>query len=252
MKNYHTQIQKILNQIEVLNKKCRKLSLEKSRYRMKLEKEKAKEKRNKYKQTRKEINNLTLRIGSLYEEKAISIESDEERLPLLLKALEYYEKSNYYESLKVLKTIKNISSSIGNNKLVKLCDTKKLYIEAEMLNNNAELLWYTCLRLAEKGQIDEKDKKWAKLNLLRGKIIRKLNKGLKYTIELDNPYLEIDFLTSLTWNLYRRINRHKFRKKIKNYHKRAAQIYESIAMKNINSNPELSIENFKKALGQNG
>jgi len=248
--NHNTKIKKLSNRIESLNKRSHKLSSEANEQRVKLDKEKKQKIREKYRETKEKINKLNYEIGELYEKQAISIKSDEERLSLLLKTLEYFEKSSYSESLRVLKLAKSISISTNNSKIERLCDAKILYIECEILDDDAEILWYNCLRLGEKGEIDERDDKWTQLSLLRDTIVEKLNKGLQYAQEFDNLDTQLQFLTKLSWNLHRRLDRNKFRKEINIYHKQAAQIYESIAMKNIITNPSLSIENLRHAAFQ--
>lgn len=248
--NYNAKIKKLSSRIESLNKRSHELSLEANKQRVKLDKEKKQKIRKKYREIREKINKLNYEIGELYEKQAISIKSNEERLSLLLKTLEYFEKSSYSESLRVLKLAKSISISTSNNKIERLCDAKILYIECEILDDDAEVLWYNCLRLGGRGEIDERDDKWTQLSLLRDTIVEKLNKGLQYAQESDNLDTQLQFLTRLSWHLYRRLDRNKFRKEISIYHKRAAQIYESIAMKNIITNPSLSIKNLRHAAFQ--
>ena len=178
--NHNTKIKKLSNRIESLNKRSHKLSSEANEQRVKLDKEKKQKIREKYRETKEKINKLNYEIGELYEKQAISIKSDEERLSLLLKTLEYFEKSSYSESLRVLKLAKSISISTNNSKIERLCDAKILYIECEILDDDAEVLWYNCLRLGEKGEIDERDDKWTQLSLLRDTIVEKLNKPQSY------------------------------------------------------------------------
>lgn len=248
--NYNAKIKKLSNRIESLNKRSHELSSEANEQRVKLDKEKKQKILIKYSETNEIIDKLNYEVGELYEKQAISIKSDKERLSLLLKALEYFEKSSYSESLRILKLAKSISISTNNSKIERLCDAKILYIECRILDDDAEILWYNCLRLGKKGEIDERDDKWTQLSSLRDTIVEKLNKGLQYAQESNNLDTQLQFLTGLSWHLYRRLDRNRFRKEISIYHKRAAQIYESIAMKNIIMSPSRSIENLHHAAFQ--
>jgi len=58
-------------------------------------------------------------------------------LPLLLRALEYFEKSSNSDSLRVLGLTKDISVSTNNSKIEKLCYAKIVYTKCFILERES-------------------------------------------------------------------------------------------------------------------
>lgn len=233
--------------LERLRERRLELFFSLSESRMRLDREGQREAWRRMEENEEEIKRVYYEFGKTYEEQAKCAESDTEKLSLLLIAVKFFDESSYQESLRLLRLAKDISVSSKRQKIQKLCEAKIVYTECKILDEEAEDLWHNCLELGEKGEIDESDPRWARLGLLRDTITGKMKQGLKYAEEADSPDLQISFLGMLTWSLYRRLDRSKFADEISTYRKRAALIYESLAMRSITADPALSIQNLLTA-----
>lgn len=222
-------------EIESLKKEKDSLYTQQSEFRRLKEEENEKEVWKQIKEIYYRISNINIEIGAEYEKQASQL-SPEEKLPILLRALEYYKLSSYKESIRILKEAKKSALEINNTALVNLCEAQIIYMECKDLDNEAETLWG---RIVD-SDINEQDNKCAQLSIQRDRIIKKLKDGIGYAQKSNSFEVLIDLYLSMTWNLYRRCDRNKFLTEFEMYNRKAAVLLESLAWKNYPTNKEAS------------
>lgn len=234
-----------IQEIESLQKNYEQLYIEKSKFRRLKDVDNERKIWKQIREINSKIDECNLEIGSEYEKQALAL-NPEERLPLLLRALEYYKKSSYTESIRILIEAKQITVEIKDSNLTNFCEAQIIYFECKELDYEAEKLWNS-IRECE---ITEHNEKCIQLSIFRDNIIKKLKDGLKHAEESNSLELVIDFYRFLTWNLYRRCDGNEFFSEIKKYHRKAAVLYECLAWKNCPTNREVSQNYLHQASSQ--
>ncbi|NPE28602.1 hypothetical protein HNV12_11660 [Methanococcoides sp. SA1] len=231
-----------IQKLQSLEKSLEPLYAQKGEYRTLKDEENLRKIWTKIRKIDSEIHLLNLEVGRLYEKEA-SLLILEEKLPILLRAFEYYKLSSYSESVRALKEAKKISKKLNKSNLENLCSAQIVYIECKELDNEAEKFWYKVIR----SEIKEQDNNCIQLSIKRDKIIKKLKDALPYAQESNSFELVVDYYTFLSWNLYRRCDRNKFISEIESYHRKAAVILECLAWQSYPINKENSREYLRRA-----
>lgn len=224
-----------IQEIESLKKSREQLYIQNSQFRRLKDRDNDRKTWKQIKEIDNKIDENNVEIGKAYEKKALSLNS-EEKLPLLIRALEYYKLSSYTESIRILTEAKQIFEKNNDMTLVNMCKAQILKLECKELDNKAEELWNNIRH----SDITEHDDICIQLSIYRDSIVKKLKDGLKYAEESNSQEIVVDFYRTLTWNLYRRCDRGKFLNEIKMYHKKAAVILECLSWKNYPTNKEVS------------
>lgn len=222
-------------EIESLKKEQDSLYTQQGKFRRLKEKESEKEIWKQIKEIYYRISSINIEIGAEYEKQAFQLDP-EEKLPILLRALEYYKLSSYKESIRILKEAKQTALEINNTALLNLCEAQIIYVECKDLDNEAEKLWGKIIE----SDINEQDNKCAELSIQRDRIIKKLKNGIQYAQKSNSFEVLLDLYLSMTWNLYRRCDRNKFLTEFEMYNRKAAVLYECLAWKNYSINKEAS------------
>jgi hypothetical protein len=229
-------------ELESLKKDQGSLYIQRDGFRRLKDRENKREITKKIEKMQSSISKINIEIGTAYEKQALSLNS-EEKLPILLRALEYYKLSSYKDSIRILKEAKQNALKINNIALINLCEAQIIIMECKDLDNRAEELWSEVTR----SNINEQDNKCPKLSIQRDIIVKKLKDGLQYAQESNSSEILIDFYLKMTWNLYRRCDRSKFLNEIEMYHIKAAVVFECLAWKSYPANKEDSRKYLNQA-----